>query len=138
MSFSDVYANEVLESRRTRSDRARFWAKIVSFLLMITVAVTLRSDPQLRVALISAAMNGVSNVMGTAQGPVVRIPNVQATQAQPDTHAGPPKTGVRVNRPGIDQMPGGRLAQDPGTPGIDTQMTADEIGRLLQSLSRKN
>lgn len=62
MSFRDVYSNEVLESRRARSQRARFWGKVVSIVLMLTVAVTLRTEPQLRSALVSAAMAGALQV----------------------------------------------------------------------------
>lgn len=59
MSFAEVYSEEVIETRRIRAQRARFWARIVSLLLMITVAATLHSEPRLRAALFSAAIDGL-------------------------------------------------------------------------------
>lgn len=64
MSFSDTYKEEVLQSRRTRSQRAGFWAKVVSFVLMIMVAATLRSEPELRQAVVAAGTDTVLKVTG--------------------------------------------------------------------------
>lgn len=67
MSFADTYGQEVIESRRIRSERARFWAKLVGFALMLLVAVTLRSEPELRSALVSAGVERLMALRGEAQ-----------------------------------------------------------------------
>ncbi|MGC1503094.1 MAG: hypothetical protein WA782_03035 [Sulfitobacter sp.] len=109
MSFRDIYSNEVLESRRTRSQRARFWGKIVSILLMLTVAVTLRTEPQLRGALISAAMAGAMHVTGRSVP--ASSPDVPVAFAAPP-HSSPEPVGntkirdrIKVNRPGSSSAP---------------------------------
>jgi hypothetical protein len=111
MSFRDTYSNEVLESRRTRSQRARFWGKVVSIVLMVTVAVTLRTEPQLRSALVSAAMAGVMQVTGRSV-PASSPDFTTAFQAIPvATSAAEGSKRVRdkikINRPGsnVDTVP---------------------------------
>ncbi|MBD3664228.1 hypothetical protein [Sulfitobacter aestuariivivens] len=63
MTLAYTYREQVRVSRQDRSRRAFFWAKVVSFVLMITVAATLRADPELRRVLINAGMDAVSRVM---------------------------------------------------------------------------
>lgn len=71
MSFREIYANEALEQRRTVAQRARFWSKILSFLLMLTVALTLHTEPRLANALMTAAMEAGMEVTGrSTPGPV--------------------------------------------------------------------
>ena len=65
MTFRETYRSEVNESRRDRSRRACFWAKVVSIVLMVTIGATLRAEPQLRAALASVAMNTVLRLAGT-------------------------------------------------------------------------
>ncbi len=69
MTFLENYRYEVLQSRRTRRTRALFWAKVLSLMLMILFAVTLRSEPQLRQALTSAAMETAMKVAGRVAQP---------------------------------------------------------------------
>jgi len=131
MSFQDVYHNEVLVSRRTRSQRASFWAKILGVVLMIVIGATLRSEPQLRQALVTAGMDGVAAVSGQVQSSrtepsaaaqTFQLPDVsqmkamltqskhaQAQYAQADIAVqtqvvARPRDAVRVNRHGA---PGG-------------------------------
>ncbi|KIN61916.1 hypothetical protein Z946_772 [Sulfitobacter noctilucicola] len=66
MTFSDIYSDEVYEARRDRAKRARFWAKVVSLMLVLTIGATLRSEPNLRLALMTAGMDGVLAVAGGA------------------------------------------------------------------------
>ena len=87
MTFSENYRYEVLQSRRTRRTRALFWAKVLSLLLMILVAVTMRSEPHLRQALTSAAMEAAMNVAG------------KVTQAQAEPSASVPDDMDRVPDP---------------------------------------
>lgn len=79
MSFAETYSHEVIETRRIRAQRARFWAKLISLLLMITVAAVLRSEPQLRTALMSAAVDGVTALRGTdTPTPGTPVPTAQS------------------------------------------------------------
>lgn len=81
---------------------------------MVTVAVTLRSEPDLRNALVLAAMDGVSNLRGTdapkidAPGPVAQrqlADRVKVNRFGSDTGAGRERTDVRD---------GQQIAQDVG------------------------
>ncbi len=133
MSFREIYANEVLEQRRTRAQRARFWGKVVSLVLMLTIAVTLRTEPQLRRALISAAMAGAMQVTGrsvpaaTPDLPERFQDGFQAMSAR--TPAPANSTGIRdrikVNRPGA------ALAPTPAQ--IDMRAVAQELQNNLSS-----
>lgn len=137
MSFREIYANEVLEQRRTRAQRARFWGKVVSLVLMLTIAVTLRTEPQLRRALISAAMAGAMQVTGrsvpaaTPDLPERFQDGFQAMSARTPAPAPAPanSTGIRdrikVNRPGA------ALAPTPAQ--IDMQAVAQELQNNLSS-----
>jgi hypothetical protein len=104
---------------------------VVSFALMITVGVALRSDPQLRGALISAAMDAVgtaTGVQGSTKGQTLALG--QSTPRQPqDT--------IRVNRPGFGHVPSARFNQAAPQQELDTQITAAQIGKLLESLSQQ-
>ncbi|MEW9920820.1 hypothetical protein AB2B41_14495 [Marimonas sp. MJW-29] len=88
MSFAETYSEEVIETRRIRAQRARFWARIVSLMLMITVAATLHSEPRLRAALMTAAINGVMALTGGSFVPVTSPENLpegaERTIADPD------------------------------------------------------
>ncbi len=129
MSFEETYQAEVLQSRRTRSQRALFWAKIVGFALMLTIGAVLRSEPQLRQAIMGLGMDAIKTASDTkspAQSapsgvPIAGTPDIsqigallsqmQGTQAAappaPDPAVGKPTTGfrdaVRVNRHGSGQ-----------------------------------
>ena len=64
MTFCNTYAEEVLQSRRTRSQRAGFWAKVVSVLLAVTLIATFRSESELRQELTLAASDAVLKLTG--------------------------------------------------------------------------
>ncbi len=66
MAFEETYQAEVITSRRIRSQRVQFWAKALGVLLMIMIAAILRSEPELRSKLTTAAMDGVMAVTGSS------------------------------------------------------------------------
>ena len=157
MSFSDTYSQEVLHSRQVRSQRARFWAKIVSIALMITTAAVLHSEPQLRQAIMTAGMDGIMNLTGRTKPtpPASATPDFASLQAlmqqalaqpvQPQTsQPAHPRDAVRVNRPGYRQIQGVQFQRVPSAkhtmqsnPAHDaqaqeTQSMADQLGRLLK------
>lgn len=113
MSFADTYGHEVLESRRTRSQRAGFWAKLVSLMLMVLVAVTLRSEPELRRALIEASITAGMQITGRAApqtrstGAGTFVSAAPATSAPPRSSTGL-RDRIKVNRPTSgNTLPGG-------------------------------
>ncbi|WP_281991355.1 hypothetical protein [Sulfitobacter geojensis] len=132
MSFRDVYSNEVLESRRARSQRARFWGKVVSIVLMLTVAVTLRTEPQLRSALVSAAMAGAMQLTGRSV-PATSPDFTAAFQAIPaDTPLPASDTRVRdrikINRPGSDA--------NTAPQQVDVQALARDLQKSMAAFNR--
>lgn len=132
MSFRDIYSNEVLESRRARSQRARFWGKVVSIVLMLTVAVTLRTEPQLRSALVSAAMAGALQVTGRSV-PATSPDFTAAFQAIPaDTPLPASDTRVRdrikINRPGSDA--------NTAPQQVDVQALARDLQKSMAAFNR--
>ncbi len=164
MSFGDTYKEEVLQSRRTRSQRAGFWAKVVSFVLMIVVAATLRSEPELRHALIAAGTDGVLSVTGrqSTSAPVstpTALPHsagLEGLTRQIDQNGTtglvapfvtpPPENGIKINRLGRDGTAGPRFksvtpintAQDTApqpTQDAEAQEAAETLGRLLQNFN---
>ncbi|MFY0646769.1 hypothetical protein [Sulfitobacter geojensis] len=128
MSFRDVYSNEVLESRRARSQRARFWGKVVSIVLMLTVAVTLRTEPQLRSALVSAAMAGAMQVTGRS------VPATSPDFTAASANTPPPASGTRVrdrikiNRPGS--------GADAAPQQVDMQALARDLQKNMAAFNR--
>ena len=66
MTGDDTYLFELRKSRRIRSQRAMFWARITGVLLMILVAATFRIEPGLRIALTDTAVSGVLALTSTA------------------------------------------------------------------------
>ncbi|WP_386625464.1 hypothetical protein [Sulfitobacter geojensis] len=132
MSFRDIYSNEVLESRLARSQRARFWGKVVSIVLMLTVAVTLRTEPQLRSALVSAAMAGAMQVTGRSV-PATSPDLTAAFQAVP-ANTPPPASGTRVrdrikiNRPGS--------GADAAPQQVDMQALARDLQKKMAAFNR--
>lgn len=132
MSFRDVYSNEVLESRRARSQRARFWGKVVSIVLMLTVAVTLRTEPQLRGALVSAAMAGAMQLTGRSV-PATSPNFTAAFQANPaDTPLPASDTRVRdrikINRPVSDA--------NTAPQQVDVQALARDLQKSMAAFNR--
>ena len=132
MSFADTYTHEVLQSRRDRSRRAFFWARIVGLVLMITIGATLRADPELRAVLMRAGMDGVSkmaNLQGGTQPQFAR--QLQTTQLQSapfqtaPVGSQRPKPRIKINRPGSE--PTTRPAPTPQ----ETNALAQQLGRLL-------
>ena len=161
MSFDETYHHEVLKSRRTRSDRARFWAKVVSFVLMITFAATLRSEPQLRNALVEGGTQVVLSLTGKtaayqpqARQPQAAMPDMQQLQKligenqfrfDQSPGAKPPveETGIKVNRSGVQSGPR-FIKVNPGkgsdpmvtqpNPLSDVAGTSNQIGELIRSI----
>ncbi len=114
MSFSETYHAEVLQSRRDRSRRAMFWARILGLVLVLTIGAILRSEPALRSALADVGMTAIMRVTGNGAS------QQAATQAAPTTSA-LPVSRVKVNRFGAAQP----------APPQDMQRTADNLGATL-------
>lgn len=117
--FSDIYRAEVMQSRRDRSRRAFFWARIVGLALMLTIGATLRSEPELRSALARAGMDGVMAVAGRSQ------PDPRVAQISPSEKL--PTSRIKVNRFGSSS----------GTPEaqVDAQALVQELGRAMDALN---
>ncbi len=122
MSLSEIYRHEVLQSRRDRSRRAFFWARIMGLALMLTIGATLRSEPQLRSAIARAGMDVVLKASGPAQ-------STQTASLAPDSST-LPTSRVKVNRFGTPAA----------TPGqqLDTQALAQHLGRALAAQKPSN
>lgn len=158
MSFEETYQAEVLQSRRTRSQRAHFWAKITGFALMLTIAVTLRSEPEFRMAIIEAGMAGVMAVTGKVapaspdRSNAPLLPQRVATSSQETSSSADsnnrvrarPRDAVPVNRFGAQsgeatQIPSilqpGAATAPPTAPTADPTGMANDLGRLLQNLN---
>jgi hypothetical protein len=162
MSFQDVYHNEVLLSRRTRSQRSHFWAKVVGVVLMVIIGATLRSEPQLRQALFTAGMDGVAAASGAVQAPsqvsqpAYQLPDTsqmqgmfaQTQNAQPGAPVqtkvvARPRDAVRVNRHGAGpalatkaqaaEQPFG-VSQPDITDAQAASAAAQDLSKLLQSM----
>jgi len=96
MSFAQTYKEEVLKSRRDRSRRAFFWARVVGLVLMVTFATTLHRDPALARALKDAAVVQMMRLAGA--------PTPQTTGAPETAHL--PRSRVRINRNDWTDTPG--------------------------------
>lgn len=99
MSFAGTYHEEVLASRRDRSRRAFFWAKVTSILLMLTIAVTLRVEPDLRRLILTAGTDAIMRGAGANEtSDVADLPGrqVAAPSAQGSSL---PRSRIKVNRP---------------------------------------
>lgn len=114
MDFRRTYHAEVLQSRRDRARRAIFWSRATGVLLMITVAATLRSEPELRRVLADAGINAMLKVTGRVAAP-------QLADASAVTSERMPVSQVKVNRPAIAAP----------SEGHDIQATADALGQAL-------
>ena len=123
---------------------------------MITTAAALRSEPQLRQAIMSAGMDGIMAL--TARKASVPVPTTtpdiaslqalmqqaQSQMLQPQaTQPSLSRNGVRVNRLGFTQGNGVQFQPAPSqtqtnpasdTQSEQTQAMADQLGRLLQGL----
>lgn len=115
VSFKEIYRTEVLQSRRDRSRRAFFWARIMGLALMVTIGATLRSEPELRRALAGAGMDAVMQMAGH------QPPTVSVAQADHDPNL--PTSRVKVNRIGD---PANMLDDAPSS-----QIIAQELARTL-------
>lgn len=113
MSFADIYNHQVFESRRTRSQRAQFWARVVSLALMLMVGVVLRTEPDLRRALAEAGMSAVMQVTGRSTA----LAAAQDPAADPSTITRP-KDRIKVNRPATDAS----LSTQSDTQGLANQV----------------
>ncbi len=103
MSFAGTYHEEVIASRRDRSRRAFFWAKVTSIALMLTIAVALRAEPELRRVLMGAGMEAVQSFAGPQRegeflAHASAQPFLQSQTSEPEqSHL--PRSRVKVNRP---------------------------------------
>jgi hypothetical protein len=64
MGFTDTYREHVIACRRDRARRAIFISRVLGIMLMVTLGFALRSEPQLRSALLSAAMDVMEKSRG--------------------------------------------------------------------------
>ena len=116
--FSEIYRAEALQSRRDRSRRAFFWARIAGLALMLTIGATLRSEPELRSALARAGMDAVMATAGRSQ-PDPRVAQISASEDLPTSR-------IKVNRFGSSS--GTSETQ------VDAQALAQELGRAMDAL----
>lgn len=104
MGFAETYHDAVVLSRRDRSRRAMFWARILGVVLMLTCAAILRAEPDLRRALTGAGMDAVTRLAGLQAAPErAEAPEALAAPVTPVTPAGLPASTVKVNRFGQTQ-----------------------------------
>lgn len=152
MNFQATYQAEVLQSRRTRSQRAHFWAKVIGIVLMITIGATLRSEPQLRQAIMNAGMDGVMAVTGqempAAQGQSTYPADMAAMQGllaeasrmqETTTPQNHPTDAVKVNRHGLGEASTLRFhAATPQagsvSPALEVQTISAELSHLLNGM----
>lgn len=124
MTFKDIYGHEVLQSRRDRSRRALFWSRIVGIVLMLTVGVVLRSEPDLRQALMTAGMNGVARFADQESATTAATPT-QVDHVPSVRQAGKPQDRLRVNR----LMPETQTDE----PSHETQTSANNLGTRVSA-----
>ncbi|MGC1495574.1 MAG: hypothetical protein WA790_07185 [Sulfitobacter sp.] len=122
ISLSEIYRHEVLQSRRDRSRRAFFWARVMGLVLMVTIGATLRSEPELRSAIARAGMDAIVAASGSTQP-------TQTAALAPDNST-LPKSRVKVNRFG---SPAATPDQQ-----LDTQALAQQLGRAMAAQNLSN
>jgi len=105
MSFAETYKHEILQSRRDRSRRSMFWARILGLVLMLTIGAILRSEPQLRQGLMDAGIEAVLKLTKQDQP--------QHAIAPLPTDA-PGSGGIRINRHVTEAPDSGALAVEAG------------------------
>ena len=150
MRFRETYSEAVRDSRRIRAQRAGFWAKWASLALVITVGATLRSEPELRQALMNVGMDAVMAVSGQTPPPAPEGTDLQALLQQAQAFAPPPtdvapRDAIRVNRPGLGVDGGSAIHRIRVTPVPDaskvpvdpSDQMAAQIGRLLQEIQKR-
>lgn len=112
IEFREIYRTEVLQSRRDRSRRAFFWARITGLTLLLTIGATLRSEPELRNAIAGAGMDAVMLIAGRSS---------TAPRVSPEpTAENLPTSRIKVNRHG--SPPATSATQ------VDAQLLAEELG----------
>ncbi len=81
LNFKATHRDEVFRSRRDRSRRALFAARVIGLLLLLTIVAALRSEPEFRQALAGA---GKKAVLGLASHvpPATRIAQTASYQSQ--------------------------------------------------------
>lgn len=95
MSFADTYREEVVESRRARGRSARFFGRLIGFVLALGFMATMQTQPELRQELINVGMRGVGAVMGIDVAANAENPQSVAPSASPL-----PRSRVPVTRAG--------------------------------------
>tara|TARA_R110002094_G_scaffold191712_1_gene165985 strand:+ start:970 stop:1350 length:381 start_codon:yes stop_codon:yes gene_type:complete len=121
MNYEDLYRENVLLSRRDRARRALLWSRIVGIVLMLSVGVVLRSEPDLRRDLMVAGMNAVARVTDTRAKARPDAPaRAQSSAAAPDSTLRP-RDRIKVNRYAV-------APQDQ-----DAQGLAGTVGKTLSS-----
>ena len=97
LDFSSTYRNQVLQSRQDRSRRAIFWSRIVGVLLMLTIGVILRSEPEIRADLTNAGMDFIARLSGQETvASAAEVPQINTRQLEDK---------VKVNRHGEGAIP---------------------------------
>ena len=143
MRFSETYSEAVRETRRIRAQRAGFWAKWVSLALLITIGATLRSEPGLRQALMSAGMDAVMALTGsvppssrsTADTTDLEALLQQAHAMAPSEQDPDSQEAVKVNRPGISAGTGSGIHRIRVTPSTGTpQMAPDPLSEMAAQI----
>ena len=105
MSFAETYKHETLQSRRDRSRRAMFWARVLGLMLMLTIGAILRSEPQLRQDLMNAGINGILKLTKRDQPQIAGSPLPTNTQGN---------AVIRINRPAAEAHDSSALAAEAG------------------------
>jgi len=105
MSFGETYKHETLQSRRDRSRRSMFWARILGLVLMLTIGAILRSEPQLRRDLMNAGINGILKLTKRDQPQFANAPLPTSTQGN---------GAIRINRPVTEAPDSSAMAAEAG------------------------
>jgi len=100
MDFKETYRHEVYLSRKDRSRRAFFAAKITGIALALTIGASLRAAPELRGALMTAGMDGIARITNLDQPSAQQAPAMLAADQSRQTPPQPPP-----QRPAIAQAP---------------------------------
>lgn len=125
MDFKHIYRHEVYLSRKDRSRRAFFMAKITGIALALTIGATLRAAPDLRSALMTAGMDGVATLARLERpAPQHTAAALSGPSAQPAPSTLPPSR-VKINRP---------AAQAPSTTYVPSTTEAPSAAPELSGL----
>ena len=123
MSFAETMTLEIRQSRRDRSRRALFCAKLMGICLVLLVGDILRTEPEFRAALMNNGINGMVQLMGREAPQSVEPQDATPQNARQSPNVLPRST-VKVNR-------SSGSANATSTP--QTKEIADDLGRTLST-----